>query len=83
MEIEFKERSKVKVNIYGKPFDLTKPTVGQVEAVQSEITKDGVNHIKVMSDFAQSLGLPSDVIAGMETEHFLELMERLTGQKKK
>lgn len=83
MEIEFKARTKVPVMIYGRSFELTKPTVGQIEAVQGEITKEGVNQIKVMSTFAQNLGLPADVIAGMETEHFLELMERLTGQKKK
>lgn len=83
MEIEFKERTKVKAVIYGKECMLTKPTVGQVEVMQAEVAKDEGNSMQIMKKFALEMGLPVDVANSMELDHFIQLIEQLTGQKKK
>lgn len=83
MDFEIKERTKITAKIYGQEFPVTKPLVGQVEALQDELKKDGANPVKIMSEFGQKLGLPKDVIDKMEADHFMALMDFLTGQKKK
>lgn len=83
MEIEIKERTKVRAMIYGKEIMMTKPTVGQVEVMQDAVAKDEKNSIKIMKQFALEMGLPIEVGNSMELDHFVQLIEQLTGQKKK
>lgn len=83
MQIEIKERTKVTAKIYGRDLSLTKPTVGQIEAMQEKIANDKNKSMVVMKEFALGLGLPADVANGMEVEHFQQLIEELCGTKKK
>lgn len=86
MDIEIKERTKVKALIYGKTVELSKPTVGQIEKMQTEMksAKDtGVSEMTVMKNFASTIGLPVDVCDTLEVDQFLELVEKLTATKKK
>lgn len=83
MEIEFKERSTVKANIYGQTVSLRKPDVGQIEAMQAEMSAEGAKPVLVMKKFAEQLGLPIDVANKMELDHFQSLVEHLCGTKKK
>lgn len=83
MEIEFKERSTVKANIYGQAITLKKPEVGQIEAMQAEMSADGAKPVLVMKKFVEKLGLPLDIADKMELDHFQSLVEALCGTKKK
>lgn len=82
--IEIEGRSKIKAKIYGKELNLTKPTVGQVEELQTLIEKtEQKAQVGVMRKWAGQLGLPEDFAKEMEVEHFIEVIENLTGVKKK
>lgn len=83
MEIEFKERSRLKANIYGKIVELKKPTVGAVEQMQAELAAPGAKSIDVMVKFATELGLSKEIVESMEVDHFTQLMETICGTKKK
>lgn len=84
MDLEIKERTQIKASIYGKPVSLKKPTIGQIERLQTEMAKGGeVNRITVMKQFGTELGLPAEMCDQLEMDHFIELIEHLTGQSKK
>lgn len=84
MELELK-RSVLKVNIYGKSYELKKLTVGQYEAFTKSIKKDmgesealeGMRGILVLA------GLPSEVLTDLEMDHLSELIQYVSGSKKK
>ena len=82
--IEIADKTKVKAKIYGQEFTLTKPTVAQVEDLQSNVQKiSGPEQIRAMRKWAAGLGLPEDFSADMEVEHFVQVVEGLSGIKKK
>lgn len=86
MDIEIKERTKVKALIYGKEILLSKPTVGQIEKMQMEMksaAEKGLTEVTVMKNFAATIGLPTEVCEQLEVDQFLELVEKLTATKKK
>lgn len=80
---EIKEKSKVKVSIYGQEYEISKPTYGQSQKLQESLKDQGnEKSMKIMKDFVTSLGLPEECIDGMELEHFLQLIEFISGVKK-
>lgn len=80
---EIKEKSKVKVNIYGHEYELTKPTYGQSQRLQNELKDAGSDKaMQVMKEFMIGLGLSEECIDGMELDHFLQLIEFISGVKK-
>lgn len=80
---EIKEKSKVKVKIYGHEYELTKPTYGQSQRLQESLKDQGSEKsMVIMREFVQGLGLPSECIDDMELDHFLELIEFISGVKK-
>jgi hypothetical protein len=83
--IEIKEKTKVKASIYGREVQLSKPTVGQVERLQDELSSqpDARKHVSTMKKFAIDLGLPADVADSLELDHFLAIVEELSSVKKK
>lgn len=85
MDIEIKERTKVKASIYGKDYLLSKPTVGQIEDMQAQAEKEESSDKKsaLMRKWVSGLGLPEAVSSEMEIDHFLQVVEVLTGTKKK
>ena len=79
------ERSKVRVRLYGKEYDLTKPTIGEVDSLQEQIDDakgDESKQYKLMKVWMGNRGLSEDVINSLEVDHFIELCEFLTGKKK-
>lgn len=75
------QRTKVKVNIYGTWYELRSPIVKEAldMAEMSKTKKDEGG--RELVDYVESLGLPRDVIEGMEQEHFLSLLEYLSKKK--
>lgn len=84
MEFEIKERTQVKAVIYGRTLMLRKPTIGQIEWLQSEMAKgEQKQNVAIMKKFGVELGVPAEVCDTLELDHFVELIETLTGGKKK
>lgn len=80
---EIKEKSKLKVNIYGQEFEISKPTYGQSSNLQVRLKDEGAEKsMQIMKEFVMALGLPENVIDGMELDHFLQLIEHISGVKK-
>lgn len=81
---EIVERTKLKVKIYGKEYDVKKPTVGDLEGLQvgMDDLKDGEKLHRVKG-FVVSMGIPEDTIQDLEMDQFLSLIEFLSQSKKK
>jgi hypothetical protein len=80
---EIKEKSKLKVSIYGREFELAKPTYGQSQNLQVRLKDEGQEKsMQIMKEFVIGLGLPEDCINEMELDHFLQLIEHISGVKK-
>lgn len=85
MSFTLEKKSAEKVNIYGKEYSLTKPTVRQTEKLQEDIKnskEDESASFKLMKKWVEDLGLPGEVIMDMELDHFVKLVEHLSGSKK-
>lgn len=78
------KKTKIKVSIYGVEYEINKPTYGQTVELQEKIkSEDGEKKsMHIMKDFVVSLGLPEQAINDLELEHFLSLIEFLSGAKK-
>lgn len=83
--LEIQARTKIPAKIYGKEFQLTRPTVKEIELLQEETEKtlSDKDKTKVLCKWISNLGLPLDVIEEMELGHLLEVVEFVTGTKKK
>lgn len=80
---EIKQKTKVKVNIYGKEFSLSKPTVGQVESLQklSGIEKKSESEqFELIMSYLDVLGLPVEFSKQMEIDHLIKLINHLSGE---
>lgn len=83
MDFEIKEKSKVKVKIYGQEYALTKPTLGQIELMQDEMeSQDAKKSITMLKNFLDSLGFPKADLAKLEVQHITKLVEFLCDSKK-
>ena len=78
-------RSEESVKIYGVEYSIIRPTVESVEKLQSmvEDLNGEEKGLQVSKKWVSSLGIPMDVISGMEMNHFSELMEFFTDSNKK
>ena len=79
--MEFK-KSEIKVTIYGNVYTLTKPTFAQArEAAKKSKDTNAEDSYEVLCAYLSSLGLPKEVVEGMEAEHVLALCEYLSPKK--
>lgn len=79
------KRTELKVKLDGNVHSLRKPTVVEVEGLNLKIDKlekNSVESFKLMKSFVSEMGMPEDVIDGMETDQFVTLVEYITGSKK-
>lgn len=82
---ELTEIPKIKVKIYGKEYDLKKPSVRQIQQVTSRlelIKGDGAKTTDEMISFVSGLGIGADILEEMPAEHFNLLVEHVCGVKK-
>lgn len=80
---EIKQKTKVKVKIYGKEFELSKPTVSQIESLQMYSGMEGSTQSEIFEKicgFLDILGLPKDFTKDMEIDHMMELINYLSGE---
>jgi len=84
MNIDIPAKTKVKATIYGRSFDLSKPTVSQIEKLQASMKGvDEKDSVGIMKKWTADLGLPIDFADTMEVDHFLQVVETICGTKKK
>lgn len=83
--IEINEKSKVKVKIYGREYDVEAPTVKQVIEINKAMKghkDDDIAVTDLMIDFVSKLGIPKEMLESLEIHHFNKLVEGLVGSKK-
>lgn len=85
MDIEFTESAKIKARIYGQVVDLRRPTVGMIEAFEDQraATESDKDKMVLMKKFMKDLGMPEDLSANMEIDHYTQLVEYVLAPKKK
>lgn len=83
MSFEIKQKTQVNVKIYGKEFNLTKPTVGQVEELQKYTSikgEDQKSQFDSICGFLKVLGMPLEFSKEMEIDHLTDLITYLSGE---
>lgn len=81
---EVKQSSKIKVNIYGSEYEISKPTVRDAEMLSDLSSgQDDKQRIDSTIGFLEKKGLPAEVSKGMEIEHFKAMVEYIFGAVKK
>jgi hypothetical protein len=78
---EVKQKTKIKVSLYGKDYELHKPTVNEAKLLAE--AKSGVSTLDDAKTFMATLGLPMEVSGEMEVEHFNLLLEVILDFNKK
>lgn len=83
MDLQLVKTKKVTVDIYGKSFELSKPTVAQANMMRKKMKglEEGQD-IDLMIDFMSMLGMPKEIIDSLEVEHFQTLVEFVLNVKK-
>lgn len=81
---EIKEKTKLKLSIYGVEYEISKPTYGQTAELQDKLKNEGEkSSMLIMKQFVVDLGLPEKSVDDLELDHFLALVEHISGTKKK
>jgi hypothetical protein len=80
LSFQKKQRTKIKVDIYGEVFELRKPQVGEAEFFSGDIENLSPSEkfektVEMMGRF----GLPVEAAKKMELEHFNELVLMVMG----
>jgi hypothetical protein len=83
--MKFEMRAPEPVEIGGKAYQVRKPTVGDLENMLAEEAKvtDSTQKVAYIRGWLAKLGLPPEATAMLYMDQLLELMEELTGTKKK
>lgn len=79
---EIKSKTKITVKLYGEEFHLSKPTVEQVELLQSDSDMKGKTtkqKFEMICDVLDILGLPKDFSKKMEIDHLVKLIQYISG----
>jgi len=78
---EVKQKTKIRVSIYGQDHELHKPTVDEAKLLTEANT--GKGNLDDAKDFMATLGLPREVSGAMEVEHFNLLLSVILDLNKK
>ncbi|NQX99763.1 MAG: hypothetical protein HRT70_01270 [Flavobacteriaceae bacterium] len=78
-------RSAIKAKIYGKEYELVKPSVSVVQEFGKTANQDEdpAKAFGVVADFLSQCGLPKDVTMDMEPGHVNQLIDLLIDKQKK
>jgi hypothetical protein len=76
-------RTKSKVDVYGEVVELTIPSLKLWEQYQDVIRKGEVTEFKATEDFLFQCGMPRKLYKSLELEHVSDLVNHLSGIKKK
>lgn len=82
---EILEIPKEKIKVFGKEFDVEKPSVHSVMVLQTklkDIKEDSVETFNIMCDWIGGLGIDSEVVKQLKVNQLTMLIEHLTDSKK-
>lgn len=86
MELQY-DRTLFKVKLYGKSYDMRKPTTREIVNFQKSIEhlkeNDLEERIERLTEFFVSLGLSKDCVYEMEPDHMSDLLEKVSSSNKK
>ena len=82
MEFVVEKSPEIKVRIYGQDYSLTKPTHKMAKELAKKIKGAGEDEAyDIISAYIVGLGLPQEVLEGMEADHVLKLCDFLAPKK--
>lgn len=82
-DLVFDKKTVYKVSVYGKEYALRKPTVREADVIRKAVKEQGEEpNLETFAIFLEQLGLPKEVAADLEVDHFLKLTEFLLAGKK-
>jgi len=80
--MEFSKSQPIKVKIYGQEYSVIKPTFALTRDFTRKMKDKKEDEIyEVMCDYLNGLGVPREVVEGMEADHVVSLFEFLTPKK--
>jgi hypothetical protein len=79
--LEINTKSKLKIQIDGTVYELSKPNVRQVKELQESV-KDEQKSLTALLSYFESLGLPLEVAEQLDIESLTKIAEHLNGSKK-
>lgn len=87
-KLKIEARTQLEIEIYGRVFNITRPSLAQVEAVYEKLSAlaqvdDKLSASDVWRQFFGDLGMDVEFLKGLEKEHMLDLIDFVTGSKKK
>ena len=59
-------------------YSVNPPTVGQIKTLNEEMKEKGEDDINVTIDFLSKLGMPKDVVEGLEPSHLEVIIKTVT-----
>ena len=78
MDFEIKQKTKIKVGIYGNEYELKKLTVSDTDKLLKLQKSDESNYLESSKQYLEILGMPKPVLDEMEVDHFVELINFIT-----
>jgi hypothetical protein len=81
MELKL-ERTKLKIDLYGEIIEASKPTYGEVEALERELKEAKEDQPKITAVVKGFLGRSGIDASKVEVEHLFQIIELITGKKK-
>lgn len=87
-KLKIENRTKLEIEIYDRVFHITRPTVSQTENIYETLkTISADTSVGSASaawrDFLGSLGIDTDFLKTVEPDHLMQLIDFVTGSKKK
>lgn len=77
------ERRKLKIEIYGKVYDITKPKFKQMTELQDKLESlSAKEKFDAIKENLVASGLPEEVMNDMDADSVIELLEIVNGTKK-
>ena len=82
-ELELKRKT-IAINLYGEKHSLKYPSLAEMEAYDDDIVGKKPNEVvKCAVKFLANLGMPEDVVKGMDYDDFIAVMAHIRTPKKK
>ena len=82
--MQFEKRPPRTYEIFGKSYNVALPTVGQMEDFMSQRSKlDEIAQVSFVRTWLEKLGLPQDISKDLYMDQLTDIIEDITGSKKK
>lgn len=83
MDFSVDRKPKAKIKIYGREFEVSRPTVNQVKEYRDKVKSGSFDEIEDSKTFLSKLGIDIEVLGEMEAQDYSDLIDYLINPKKK